>query len=668
MNATGSELFSSIAYGRKRLGALFMGKPKDPLAPDVFQKVTLVPFLAWIGLGANGLSSSIYGPAGAFRALGDHTYLAVGLAAAMVFTVFIIAYSYSDIIQQFPSGGGGYAVATKMLGSRCGLISGAALLVDYVLTVSVSVAAAADASFSVLPQASEHWKLLLEFAAIGWFTVMNLRGVKESVTAMIPVFLLFIVTHTLLILGIIAVRGRDFAAVTDQMRSGFQSGISNLGWVGLASLFLHAYARGGGTYTGIEAVAGGVPIMREPRIRTARRTMLYMAVSLAVTAAGILICYLLVDARPINGQTMNAVLLERFAGDFRWAGIPLGRWFIIVTLLSEAALLRYAAQTGFIAAPRVMASMAADSWLPHSLGHLSERLAMQNGVAFMSGAAILTLLYTRGETRMLLVMYSINVFLTSSLAETGMVRYWFTNSRKYRKSLRRMLIHLIGMTLCCSILFVNVFENFREGGLITVAIMTAVIGLCVFIHHHYQETEKSLGYLDEMILELGLGDDSIRMPPRDTDAPTAVCFVNGFNGLGVQSVLAVPLLFGTHFENFVFVSFGVIDSSRFKGREEIHNLRRHTEEGVKKYVALMNRRGYCADCCCAIGTDPIDGLERLAHEVANRFPRVVFFAGKRIFKDEHFWHRLLHNQAAFNLERRLQFAGLQMVVLSAPTM
>jgi hypothetical protein len=143
-----------------------------------------------------------------------------------------------------------------------------------------------------------------------------------------------------------------------------------------------------------------------------------------------------------------------------------------------------------------------------------------------------------------------------------------------------------------------------------------------------------------------------------------VCFVKGYNGLGIQSVLAVPLLFGTHFENFVFGGMGVIGSSRFKGREEIDNLRRHTEEGLKKYIALVNRRGYCAEYCHALGTDPIDELERLAHEVARRFPRAVFFAGKRIYQRERLWHKVLHNQAAYTLERRLQFAGLQTVVLS----
>ena len=147
-----------------------------------------------------------------------------------------------------------------------------------------------------------------------------------------------------------------------------------------------------------------------------------------------------------------------------------------------------------------------------------------------------------------------------------------------------------------------------------------------------------------MMLELAVPDDPALLLPRDTDAPTDVCFVKGYNGLGIQSVLAVPLLFGTRFENFVFVGMGLIGSSGFKGEGEIDNLRRHTEEQLKKYIALVNQRGNCAEYRYALGTDPIDGLERLAHEVAERFPRAVFFAGKQIFERERLWHKVLHRR------------------------
>ncbi len=150
---------------------------------------------------------------------------------------------------------------------------------------------------------------------------------------------------------------------------------------------------------------------------------------------------------------------------------------------------------------------------------------------------------------------------------------------------------------------------------------------------------------------------------RPRYSSSTAIIVNGYNGLGIHSVLAVPRLFGAYFKNFVFVSVGVIDSNRFKGREELENLRRETEENLQRYVDFVKRQGYYAEYWYALGTDAIDELEQLAHEVAKRFPRAVFFAGKLVFEQESFWHKVLHNQAAFTLQRRLQFAGLQMVVL-----
>ena len=139
-----------------RVRRVVFGPPKDPKSPHTFHKLSLVAFLAWVGLGADGLSSSAYGPEETFRALGEHRGLAVFLALAMALTVFIISYGYSRIIEQFPSGGGGYLVASKILGGRVGVVAGSALLVDYVLTITISIAAGADAIFSFL---STSWHL-----------------------------------------------------------------------------------------------------------------------------------------------------------------------------------------------------------------------------------------------------------------------------------------------------------------------------------------------------------------------------------------------------------------------------------------------------------------------------------------------------------------------------
>ena len=366
-----------------RLRRAVFGAPKNVQDPHAFHKLSLVALLAWVGLGADGLSSSSYGPAEAFRALVDdrgefHTGLAVGLAAATALTVFIISYGYSRIIEQFPSGGGGYVVTSKILGPRVGLVSGAALLVDYVLTITISIASGADAILSFLPGLLAH-KLAFAFAGLTVLTLMNLRGVKESVTAIAPIFGLFIVTHAIAIASTIGLHAADIGAVSREVHASVSDTFRGLGTVGALMMFVRAYSLGGGTYTGIEAVSNGLSMMREPRVQTAKRTMVLMATSLAITAGGILLCYLLVGLTPDlpRDKTLNAYLLERVAGDWSIAGFRFGPGFVVAALLSEGLLLFVAAQAGFLDGPRVMANMATDSWLPHRFSALSERLTMR---------------------------------------------------------------------------------------------------------------------------------------------------------------------------------------------------------------------------------------------------------------------------------------------------
>src|SRR4051812_48057771 len=179
----------------RRATRVFLGRSKDLRDPGIFHRLALVPFLAWVGLGADGLSSSAYGPEEAFKALGEHRFLAVGLAALMATTVLLISAAYRRIIEEFPSGGGGYLVASKLLGPSAGVVSGSALLVDYVLTITTSLAAAGDALFSFLPAGWAGARLPVEVALTLTLTTLNIRGVRESVLALLPVFLLFLVTH-----------------------------------------------------------------------------------------------------------------------------------------------------------------------------------------------------------------------------------------------------------------------------------------------------------------------------------------------------------------------------------------------------------------------------------------------------------------------------------------
>src|SRR5438552_7749124 len=164
-----------------RLRAVLLGGPKNLFDPRIHHHLALIAFFAWVGLGSDGLSSSCYGPQAAFLELGIHRHLALYLVVATVVTVFLISASYSQIIEQFPTGGGGYLVATKLLGPVPGVISGSALLVDYILTISISLASSMDAIFSFLPPHLYHWHFFPTILCVLILIVLNLRAVKVSV-------------------------------------------------------------------------------------------------------------------------------------------------------------------------------------------------------------------------------------------------------------------------------------------------------------------------------------------------------------------------------------------------------------------------------------------------------------------------------------------------------
>jgi len=636
---------------------MLVGTPKYLRDPQLFHKMSLIPILAWIGLGADGLSSSAYGPEEAFRALGEHRYLAILLAAATALTVFIISYAYSRIIEHFPHGGGGYIVATHMLGEKAGVVSGSALLVDYILTITVSIASCVDALFSYVPPSLHHYKVPLACGLTIMLIVLNARGVKESITVLAPIFMLFIGTHLVMLLYGIATNTDRFVPVAQSVDHGLRHDLSTIGGLGILMLFLRAYSLGGGTYTGIEAVSNGMQIMREPRVQTGKRTMLYMATSLAFTAGVLLLCYLLVGVTPVEGRTLNSVL-----ADSLFAGWPMGKTLAFITIFSEGALLLVAAQAGFVDGPRVMATMAVDSWLPHRFAALSVRLTMRNGIILMGTAAIAVLFYTRGSVAALVVMYSINVFITFSLSQLGMTRFFLKRRRQDPLWLRHMAVHLVGLLLCVSILAVTTFEKFTEGGWITLLITSLVIGCCYLIRGHYTMVRRGMEDLDQALLDVPLTTHG-EPPNLDRNAPTAIQLVSAYSGFGIHTLLSILTTFPKTYKNVIFISVAVIDSGSFKGAEEIEALEASVHQSLQKYVVLAHRLGLAADHRIALGTDVVESVIELCNEVAAEYPRSTVFTGQLTFRLEKFYHRLLHNETAFAIQRRLQWDGLTTVIM-----
>jgi amino acid transporter len=638
-----------------------IGAPLDPLSQSTRQHIALAAFIAWVGLGADGLSSSAYGPEEAFKALGDHTQLGLYMAIATAATVFIISLAYNQVIELFPTGGGGYRVATSLIGPRAGLVSGAALIVDYVLTIAISVASGVDALFSLLPTAASQFKLGTELVLVVVLLVMNMRGMKESIRILLPIFLGFFVTHVFLIAYGILGHSQGLTLVVPDALAETSKLAHDIGWVAALSLFLRAYSLGGGTYTGIEAVSNNVQTLREPVVRTGKLTMFYMAASLAFTAGGIILLYLLWNAQPVEGQTLNAVVFGSIIQSF---GLPasFNQVSLLLVLFFEAGLLFVAANTGFLGGPSVLSNMACDSWLPHQFRHLSTRLVTQNGIVIMGIAALVILLWSRGKVDLLVVLYSINVFLTFSLSLLGLCIYWWRARATDHRWLFRFSLSVVGLVVTSSILAVTTIEKFGEGGWVTVVITSVVIGLCLAIHHHYDWVKARLKEVDE-IFTAAQCPKRADPPPLVPEAPTAVFIVGSSRGGGIHTVLWVQRLFPNHFRNFVFISAKAVDRQSYGGPEQIECLRTALDKALAFYVDYCHANDLAATARFSLGTDRVDELVKLAEEIQREYPNCVFFTSKLVFRSENWVTRLLHNQTALALQRKLHLSGMQMVIL-----
>jgi amino acid transporter len=653
-----------------RLKGILLGRAKDLSDPGIFHKLSLVAFFAWIGLGADGLSSSNYGPEESFLSLGSHGHLGIFVALATALTIIVIASSYSQIVELFPGGGGGYVVASKLISPTVGMVAGCALLIDFVLTITLSIASGADAIFSFLPLSLQPLKLPFAMLGVLLLVVLNLRGVRESVTPLVPIFLLFLLTHTFAILYAVFTHlpavGEVARATVAQTRASRQE----LGALGVFLLIMRSYSMGAGTYTGIEAVSNGMPILREPRVQTAKRTMRYMAASLAFMAAGLMIGYLLFGVKHEPGRTLNAVLMTNIAEG--WG--TFGSLFVLITLVSEAVLLFVAAQTGFLGGPAVLSNMSLDRWLPGQFSLLSERLVIKNGILLLGGGALILMLVSGGSVSFLIVLYAINVFITFCLSQAGMVRHWWRERKRVGAWLRKFLINGVGLLLTSFILISQVVLKFETGGWITLLVTGSLIALALTIKRFYLQTGRKLARLDHLMNAAAESDVTAaaaespagrrRPAPRfNPKGKTAVLLVSGFNGTGLHTLLSIQRIFGGIFRNWFFIQAGIIDADRFKGAENIEKLRIHVEGGLARYVAFMKSEGYYAEGFAAVGTDISDEICDLAEKIFRKHPNAVFFGGQIVFTEESILTRLLFNHTAFAVQRRLHREGIPFLIM-----
>ena len=657
---------------QSRIKTAVIGNARDISDRSVFHKISLIAFFAWVGLGSDPLSSSCYGPEEIMRNLQGHSNLAIFVGTLTVITIFIISTSYRQIITLFPHGGGGYIVASKLISPTAGMISGSALLIDYVLTITISISSGADAIFSFLPAPWHAYKLVFAFFILAILIILNLRGVKESVLVLTPIFILFVLTHIILISLSIFPHLTETQAVAARSMNEMSHTVSQLGIFGTMVLLLRAYSMGAGTYTGIEAVSNGIPNLREPKVQTAQKTMLLLSVSLAIAAFGLIISYYLLDIRFQPNKTLNAALTEGIvAGWSPW----IGRAFLYLTLVSEAALLFVAAQTGFLDGPRVMANMATDNWLPKRFTLLSDRLVSQNGILIMGGAAFLFLYFSKGQVTWLVILYSINVFITFTLSQFGMVRHWFQVRNEDKKWFRKMMVNGIGLALTSLILITVTVLKFKEGGWITLIITSLLATSAFLIRRHYDIVRKKLiliqkqimHFIPEIISNLNKKyKKQVDTDPQEKAGKTAIILVNGYNGLGLFSLFRIVDGFNSECRHIVFIQIGLVESKSMRGQEQLDRLTENMIVDLQKYKYIAEQMGLTAEYKYAVGTDVVEEVDKMIPEIEKQFPGAIFIGGQLIFGGNSTFSRLLHNYTIFAIQRKLYRHGMTTIVIPIP--
>jgi len=653
----------------RKVKGTVIGDPRDLSDSSTFRQISLIVFLAWVGLGSDALSSSCYGPEEIYKTLGVHVNLSIIVGLITMMTIIIISTSYSQIIKLFPHGGGGYLVASRLISPNVGMISGCALLIDYVLTISISVSSGADAIFSFLPIQYHDYKIAFALSILFILTLLNLRGVKESVKTLTPIFVIFIISHIFLIGYAFTTHAPQISTVVVQTGTEFGHTVRQLGIYGTIFMIMKAYSMGAGTYTGIEAVSNGIPNLREPRVKTAINTMRLLAISLSAAVLGLIISYFLFGVHLQPGKTMNAVLINTAIAS--WNPV-FGQTFLYVTLISEAALLFVAAQTGFLDGPRVMANMAHDSWLPRRFSMLSDRLVSQNGILIMGGAAFLVIYLSKASVGFLVVLYSINVFITFSLSQFGMVKHWIIQRRTDNKWLGKLLINGTGLLLTTFILITVIVVKFHEGGWITIFITGTLIAVAFYIKSHYNKIGKEIGRIQqimnskmpETIAEL---NENLKRKPEDKDTDvtdmTAVILVNGYTGIGLYSLFKVLSKFKNVYKNFVFIQVGIVDADSFHQGGVIETIEENIEMNLRKYVYLIKQLGYNAEYRYSIGTDVADEVLKIVPEIVDKYTNTTFVGGQLLFSGTYRVSRLLHNYTIFSIQRRLYKLGLTTIII-----
>ncbi|MET0703271.1 MAG: APC family permease [Mycobacterium sp.] len=617
---------------------LVLGRPfrSDSMGHTLLPKRIALPVFA-----SDAMSSVAYAPEEIFLVLsvaGLSAYSMtpwIGLAVAAV--MLVVVASYRQNVHAYPSGGGDYEVVTTNLGPTAGLTVASALLVDYVLTVAVSMASAMSNIGSAVPFVAEH-KVLFAVTAIVILMSINLRGIRESGTAFaIPTYAFIVGMILMLGWGLfrIYVLGDPIKAES----AGFTMHSEHGDVLGFALVFLVArsFSSGCAALTGVEAISNGVPAFRKPKSRNAATTLLLLGGIAVALLMGIIVLaekigVQIVDdpATQLEGapagyqqKTLIAQLAQTVFGSFHIG-------FLLITIVT-ALILILAANTAFNGFPVLGSILAQDRYLPRQLHTRGDRLAFSNGILFLALAAIAFIVAFRAEVTALIQLYIVGVFVSFTLSQIGMVKHWTrllrneTDATARRKMMRSRVVNTIGFLMTGAVLLVVLVTKFVAGAWIAIVAMSALFVIMKLIHKHYETVARELAQQEEE-------EGEVVLPSRNH----AVVLVSK---LHLPTLRALAYARATRPDQLEAITVSVDDAET---RELVHKWQDSDITVPLKVIASPYRE---------ITRPVLDYVKRISKES----PRTVVTVFIPEYVVGHWWEQILHNQSALRLKGRLLF-------------
>ncbi|GAA3716063.1 APC family permease [Gordonia hankookensis] len=623
---------SKVSVATKRL---LLGRPfrSDKLGHTLLPKRIALPVFA-----SDAMSSVAYAPQEIFlvlsvaglSALAFTPWVALAVAVVMV----VVVASYRQNVHAYPSGGGDYEVATVNLGPNAGLTVGSALLVDYVLTVAVSISSAAENIGSAIPFVSQH-RVWFCVAAIVLMAAVNLRGIKESGSVLaIPTYAFIVGVLAMLIWGFVELYILDEPVRSEAADFGIRAEQDHLAGIAFVFLIARAFSSGCAALTGVEAISNGVPAFRKPKSRNAATTLFLLGAFSITLLLGIVLLAQRIGAKYVMNPATDLVgappgyqqkaMIAQLAHAVFHSFTP-GFYFVAT---ATALILLLAANTAFNGFPVLGSVLAQDRFLPRQLHTRGDRLAFSNGILFLALAAIIFVVAFGAQVTSLIQLYIVGVFVSFTLSQTGMVRHWTrhlrteTDPRARRRMMQSRVINSIGLVMTATVLVVVLITKFRAGAWIAILAMVALFVIMKLIHRHYATVQH----------ELELEEDEPVLPSRTH----SIVLVSTLHLATKRAVLYARATRPDALEA-ITVNVDDRDTRKLVSQWEASNI-----TVPLKVIASPYRE---------ITRPVIEYVRRVRRES----PRDVITVFIPEYVVGHWWEQILHNQSALRLKGRLLF-------------